>query len=346
MTMRAADRAQILVTLAVLSAPGSVLAQSQDGCTMAGTSVRVESAESGTGRRTLTYTVINNRAESLRWVRIGSGGHTQTRVVAEQRPEIASSPGLWRGAVVYPEGTSQFHILWEAMDGAAALARQSRATFGIEVNGPEAVPRGRNGPDGRPIHPLYFPTLPFTVGGDGGCWWGWTIAPGDHSPAGGLAAGTTMAVVRPFTDGDRDYVIVDAPAFENHMRLANGVYLSIPITFSWGVKGGFSHNASIGVGLRWSPVEYVSVYAQTHVGTFFFTNRTHLRHVGVDVNIPRYTTSTTSGTIRRDEYLVFGVEYFDRHAVELAGYMDGPQWYAGGRGIAVRVGIRGVVWDR
>ena len=116
------------------------------------------------------------------------------------------------------------------------------------------------------------------------------------------------------------------------------------MTFSWGIRGGFSHNASIGIGLRWSPVEYISLYAQTHVGTFLFTNRTHLRHVGFDINIPRYSTSS-SGRIARDRYLVIGVEYFDRRAVKWAGYLEGPQWYASGRGVAIRFGIRGVGWQ-
>jgi hypothetical protein len=40
-----------------------------------------------------------------------------------------------------------------------------------------------------------------------------------------------------------------------------------------------------------------------------------------------------------------GIEYFYRDVSKLAGFLDGPQWYASGRGVALRVGIRSVSWD-
>ena len=325
---------------------GRAEAQTKDGCELAGASLRVEAETSGTGRQSVRYTVIHNRRESLRWVRISSGAHWHAEALTHQLPEILTAPDGWRGAVVYSEGADQFHMLWEATAATSVLRPGSRAAFGIEANGHRTIPQGQVGADGRPVRPIAFHTLPFTAGGDGGCWWGWTVPAGGEKPVGGNAAGSSMVAVRPFTEAGRDYMIVDAPAFESHLRLSDGVYLTVPVTFSWGVRGGFSHNASIGIGLRWSPVEYVSLYAQTHVGTFLFTNRTHLRHVGVDVNVPRYFTSDVSGTVSRSEYLILGVEYFDRSAVKWAGFMDGPQWYASGRGVAVRFGIRGVAWDR
>jgi hypothetical protein len=342
-------RSRLVFTVAALAVwfmTGRAQAQMKDGCEMAGTRVRVESEGSGGAGQAVRYTVINNRRESLSWVRISSGANWHSEALALQRPDIVSSPGGWRGTVVSPEVADQFHMLWEATSATSVLRPQSRTAFGIEANGHKTIPRGQVGADGQPVRPIVFTILPFTAGGDGGCWWGWTDPAGGPLPVGGTAAITTVAAVRSFAGAGRDYVIVDAPAYETHMRLSDGVYLTVPITFSWGVKGGFSHNASIGLGLRWSPVEYVSLYAQTHVGTFFFTNRTHLRHVGVDVNIPRYSTSSASGTVSRDEYFVFGVEYFDRRAVKGAGYMDGPQWYASGHGVAIRFGIRAVAWDR
>jgi len=322
---------------------GAAQAQVPDDCTMAGTSVRVQVEAGGTARQTFTYAVINDRRERLHRIRIGSGGRFHTEVVAQQRPQIARTPEDWRGAVVYPADTSQFYLSWEATAEASWLAPRSRTAFGIDV----AWPRGRSGqigPDGQPVKPISFEYQPFTVYSDSGCWWGWTSSVHAGTPVGGYFANTIGASVRSFTQAGHDYVIVDAPSFDMQLRVSGKqVFVTVPLALSWGVKGGFSHNASIGIGLRWSPVDYVSVYAQTHVGTFLFTNRTHLRHVGIDINIPRYSLSSM-GSIKRDRYLVIGVEYFDRSVVKWAGYMDGPQWYASGRGIAIRFGIRGIAW--
>jgi hypothetical protein len=318
-------------------------AQPSEDCTMAGPSVRVEVEAGGTARQRFTYVVINDRRERLHRVRIGSGGSWHTDVVAQQAPQIVTSPESWRGAVVYSADNTQFDLLWEATSETSALMRGSRTAFGIEVPWLRLRP-GQAGPDGRPVKPVRFDYLPFTAYNDAGCWWGWTSAAGAGTPVGGNLANTIGAAVRSFDQAGQHYVIVDAPAFDVQMRLSDKqVFVTMPLTLSWGIRGGFSHNASIGIGLRWSPVNYVSVYAQTHIGTFLFTNRTHLRHVGIDINIPRYSVSST-GAVRRDKYLVFGVEYFNRSVVRWAGFMDGPQWYASGRGIAIRFGIRGVSW--
>ena len=107
------------------------------------------------------------------------------------------------------------------------------------------------GADGQPVRPIHFISRPFTVGSDEGCWWGWTSYAGSERPVGGYLAGTTGAAVRSFTGSGRDYVIVDAPTL-NMVQLRKGVFVTVPVTFSWGIKGGFSHNASIGIGLRWT----------------------------------------------------------------------------------------------
>jgi hypothetical protein len=335
-------------TLTVVLAWGLVMteaaeAQLREDCTMAGPSVRVEVQAGGTARQSFTYVVINDRRERLHRVRIGSGGSWHTDVVAQQAPQIVTTPESWRGAVMYSADTTQVDLSWEAVSEVSALRPRSRTAFGIEVPWSRLRP-GQVGPDGQPFKPIRFDYRPFTVYSESGCWWGWTAPDGLGTPAGGYLANTLGAAVRSFDQAGRHYVIVDAPAFDVQLRVARQqLFLTMPLALSWGVSGGFSHNASIGIGLRWSPVNYVSVYAQTHIGTFFFTNRTHLRHVGIDINIPRYSVSST-GSVRRNKYLVFGVEYFDRSVVRWAGFMDGPQWYASGRGLAIRFGIRGVTW--
>jgi hypothetical protein len=313
---------------------------------MAGTTVRVEADERGTARQTVTYTVTNDRREPVRWVRIGSGGPFHTEAVPQQHPVIATTPENWQGRIEYPAETNELVMVWEATDARYALPSRSRTDFAIEVAGPQAVPPRQLGKDGKPVRPIPFTGRPFTAGGDAGCWWGWTSRPESDQPRGGRWAGSFVTTVRPFSAAGRDYVIVDTPAWETHLRFSDTpVFLTMPLTLSWGVKGGFSHNASIGIGLRWSPIEYVSVYAQTHIGTFLLTNHTHLHHVGFDINIPRYTTDRSTGAISRNKYYVFGIEYFDRRAVKWIGYLDGPQWYASGRGVAIRFAIRQAAWS-
>jgi hypothetical protein len=50
------------------------------------------------------------------------------------------------------------------------------------------------------------------------------------------------------------------------------------------------------------------------------------------------------GNTQPSAFLVIGAEYFCRDVNEWAGFMKGEQWYASGRGVAIRVGIRGLAW--
>ena len=99
-------------------------------------------------------------------------------------------------------------------------------------------------------------------------------------------------------------------------------------------------HAPLGLGLSWLPTEYLSVFAQAQVGTFFFNNRTRARSVGLDINLPIRRMQFVGGPTLNRKFIVVGVEYFDRNVARLAGFVHGPQWYASGRGVAVRFGIR------
>jgi hypothetical protein len=153
--------------------------------------------------------------------------------------------------------------------------------------------------------------------------------------------------VRSFAAAGKDYLILEAPRQEAMFRPGQRpVFVTVPFVLSWGLKGGFSHDASVGIGLTWTPTPHVSASAQARVGTFFFTNRIAVRSVGLDINIPIKRKAVPGEAAVTGEFLVIGAELFDRRATKWAGFMDGPQWYASGRGVAVRVGIRYPVWDR
>lgn len=163
---------------------------------------------------------------------------------------------------------------------------------------------------------------------------------------GGVGANNFIAALRPFSSGGKDYVIVDAPRVEGMLRMGRlPLYVSIPVAFSWGVKGGFTSELSIGLGLSWSPIRYVSVSAQQRLGTFFFNHGTSERTVALDVTIPIKRTTFAGGVTRASAYVVVGAEYFYRDVDKWAGFMDGEQWYASGHGVAIRVGIRKVSWS-
>jgi hypothetical protein len=162
----------------------------------------------------------------------------------------------------------------------------------------------------------------------------------------GIGANTFMAAVRPFSSGGKDYVIVDAPRIEGMLRMGRlPLYLSFPVAFSWGVRGGFTSEFSIGLGINWSPIRSISVSAQQRVGTFFFNHGTSERTAALDVNLPIRSTTFGGGVTRASAYLVIGVEYFHREVDKWAGFMDREQWYASGDGVAIRVGIRKVSWS-
>jgi hypothetical protein len=331
---------------AAMSTAAAAQGQTRENCSVAGTSVEIVATVSGTVRQSASYVVINHRRERLRWIRIGVGGTRSTEFVPQQKPLIVNTPAGWRGQVVYPEQTNHFYLLWEATSDQFSLAPSSRGSFGIEAAGPDAIPRGQLGADRQPIRPVHFITLPFTAGGESGaCWWGWTSSGKPLLPVGGYLAGVRGVSVRRFSGASRDYVMVDYPRVDTMIRLANKpLYLSIPLALRWGVKGGFSHEASIGIGLAWSPIQYVGIYGRTQFGTFIFNNRTHTREVGIDINIPRHPTNSV-GAVEQGGYFVLGVEYFQRSAVKWAGFLEGPQWYASGRGIAIKFGIRRAAWD-
>ena len=61
----------------------------------------------------------------------------------------------------------------------------------------------------------------------------------------------------------------------------------------------------------------------------FLCSYTLMANVGIDVNIP----------VGESTFLVVGAEYFNRRVRELAGFIDGEQWYISGDGIGFRLGI-------
>lgn len=160
-----------VVTIALVLGPAPVYAHD---CTPAGGTIDVRASVAGADVRSVTYTVVNRTRDRVRWLSIGAGGAQHTPVVPQQTPVIAAAPRGWRGTVVYPEETSSMHLWWEAEEDRAALPPGgSSEGFAIRVAGPGAVSPGLRGMDGRPVTPIDFAALPFTVGGsDGRCWWG------------------------------------------------------------------------------------------------------------------------------------------------------------------------------
>lgn len=143
-------------------------------CAPAGVAIQIQASASGSDTVAVRYTVVNNSGESLRWVSIGAGGQERTLAVPAQTPAVMEAPSGWRGIVVYPEETAYIHLWWETVDTRTGIGpRSSASTFAIRVADPNAVRPGLIGTDGRPVQPIDFTRLPFTVGGSqGGCWWG------------------------------------------------------------------------------------------------------------------------------------------------------------------------------
>lgn len=162
---------------------------------------------------------------------------------------------------------------------------------------------------------------------------------------GGVAALFSGGSARAFSSAGKDYLVIDALKLEGMLRLSDKpIFLTLPLALSFGVKGGFSSELSVGVGLSWSPSKYVTAHAQQRVGSFFFNHGTYQRSVGFDINIPIAHQTFASGVTRQSDYLVVGVEYFHRDVHKWIGFMDGKQWYASGQGVAVRVGVRELSW--
>src|SRR5262245_1484892 len=161
-----------------------------------------------------------------------------------------------------------------------------------------------------------------------------------------VIANAFTASVHQLSSAGKDYAVIDAPRYEVMVRPGRiPLYLTVPVALSWGVKGGFMSELSIGFGISWSPVRYVSVYGQQRLGTFFFNHGAIQRSAGLTINIPIEHRTFADGTRRERVYLVVGGEYFRRDVKKWAGFMHGEQWYASGHGVAVRVGIRLHAWS-
>jgi hypothetical protein len=84
---------------------------------------------------------------------------------------------------------------------------------------------------------------------------------------GGIVANPFSAPVRAFSSAGKDHVLVDAPRYDVMVRLGGApLYLTVPVALSWGVKGGFTHEVSIGSGVSWSPSRYVNLYGSSAWG--------------------------------------------------------------------------------
>jgi hypothetical protein len=277
--------------------------------------------------------------EPLRWIRVGEGGSSFATIPADRVPRLAVTPEGWRGRVVTDDSSGRVAFLWEPIGGQAGLAPGAQEEFGILTKTNPILREGQL--------PLDLRSMPFSAGSASGrCWFGRTDS--EWLPSkNGLASGFGGATVRPITDGGVTYVVVDAPTFESRLHLGRErpVSLIVPFALSWGTAGGFSSEISFGIGLSWAPSPYVSVFALSRVGTFFFTNGTRTRIAGVDIAIPIRRMTFAEGVSRQSRFIVVGVEYFDRDATRWGGFMKGPQWYVSGQGVAFRVGIRDLAWS-
>ena len=58
------------------------------------------------------------------------------------------------------------------------------------------------------------------------------------------------------------------------------------LNFTFGTSPDFSFVPTVGPGLRWYPVRFISLYSQGRLGTLTFSSYTLMANVGIDVNIP------------------------------------------------------------
>ena len=110
-------------------------------------------------------------------------------------------------------------------------------------------------------------------------------------------------------------------------EVAAGCTTNLNLTF--GTSPDFSLVPTVGPGLRWYPGRFISLYSQGRLGTLTFSSYTLMANVGIDVNIP----------VGESAALVVGAEYFNRRVRELAGFIDGEQWYISGDGVGFRLGL-------
>ena len=129
---------------------------------------------------------------------------------------------------------------------------------------------------------------------------------------------------------DGRYWFADIPMAENMFPIVDDrLFVTTNLNFTFGTSPDFSFVPTVGPGLRWYPVRFISLYSQGRLGTLTFSSYTLLANVGIDVNIP----------VGESAVLVVGAEYFNRRVRELAGFIDGEQWYISGDGIGFRLGI-------
>lgn len=328
-----------VVAMTMLNPQGAG-ARAHDACST-GSGVRIEARAFGAE---ITFRVTNRQRDPI--TRIQMGTSAAFVLAPEEMPRIANTPAGWNGMVVRDE-ESVVRVVWEAGDASSALAHGSRTDFGLRVRSTLVQRPGQKDAAGRLILPLDFSSLPFTARtASGACWSGRTSNP--YSPLeGGKNAFMRAASVRMIRSHPNTPVLIDVPVGESLMRISrqHDVFLTVPLALTFGVDGGFSADMSIGIGLTWKPTPHISASARRTFGTFLFNNRTHVRAAGIDVTIPIARTFFYEGVSRESRHLVVGVEWFQRDVVRWAGFFEGPQWYASGTGIAIRVGIRTIGWS-
>ena len=301
-------------------------------CAPAGATIRVISRAPGFKPADVTYVVENRRRERLRWLRIS----VPSPLVVSTSGQFLKMPVDWRGSLEPDADGQRVDVEYRALTDVATIGAHASASFGLRGVQKFVFRQGDQ--------PIMFTALPFTAGDDAGhCWSGRTDS-AEYSNN-GVNAGITGGAARVFDDQGTTRMLVDFPVGEVHLRMNDHAFLVVPLALTWGVKGGFSVDGSIGIGLSVVPTKYVSLFAKTNIGTALFNNVTHLRTAGVDVNIPIGRTIFAEGLSRQSRFLVVGIEYFQRDVSKLAGFLDGPQWYASGRGLALRIGVRRLSWD-
>jgi hypothetical protein len=324
----------LALTLIVLLVSSTASAQTPPAaaCAPAGSSIRIEARASGHKPVDVTYVVENRRRERLRWVRISA----PAPLVVNTSAQFLKMPADWRGTIEASADAPRVDVAWTALTDDAAIGQHKQASFSLRGSQRYMLRTGAT--------PLDFTAVPFTAADDAGhCWSGITDS-GEYSDI-GVVAGINGGAVRVITDQGTTRVLVEYPAGEAQFRVTDRAFVVVPVALTWGVKGGFSVDGSIGIGLSVLPTRHVALYAKTNIGTALFNNVTHLRNAGVDFNIPIGRTTFAEGLSRQNRFLVVGIEYFYRHVSKLAGFLNGPQWYASGRGVALRIGIRSVSWD-
>jgi len=150
--------------------------------------------------------------------------------------------------------------------------------------------------------------------------------------AGGASAQTMVNIgttVRPITVDGHQYVLAELPMLEAILSCGRRFCLTLNGALTWGIKGGSSVDMAFGDALSWNPVKPVRLFVQGRIGTFVLNNVSVLGGAGVDLNIP----------LGRDRTIVLGAEYFNRLSTKVGGFLKGPQWYASGEGIALRIGF-------